>query len=821
MGGSLRIAESGCAARAQRTVRLLLRVAWGIPALTGIAPAQHYLETCGKSPAGFVQVAQAARDAGNDQLVLLVASHPDDRYVLPATWLRFWHGMRVAVLLATRGGGGQNSAGPETGDALERIRTLETEAGCSHFGGEAWYLDRVDGGYRRSAEETYAEWGRQETLHGLVRSLRRIRPDAVATTHHPGEAHGHDQALVELLPEAVRLAADPQHRDGETPHSVNSLWMGVEEHQPTGPLAVNVDQLDPLRGVTLRRLAYDVLKQAHRSPGEPTPMDTIFAPQLRLQPGFLQGISTDQEPLGKLPSLFDPQLWPGTTEERDGLEQFLRDLQPKIHTKELQTGQVYSVLERLRSLFEERLPQHGKSDEVSIRLGRRIEALERLLLCWIGIQVEITIPAGTVAVAGETFPATVQVHHRSNTQITLQAIGLDGLEVRSMQMMGKADGTGLSNIYRAILRMPAENRERNGQLRNRFRGDRYVPPARMRLELEVAGLRLPVTLTIPIEERPPVEIAVVPRMLLLPTGRNNGEFSVSILRNSQAPLAGELQAKASAGYIIQDDRRSVKLTENRADLFGFVLQSTATLRPGVDVLRINLDKYRVTLPLHKVEVQIPTHLRIGVIRSNDDVLAGILGVGGFGLRWSELSDTEIAAGDLTVYDTIVVDVRALRDRMQARRGFRRVLEFAQGKGRRLVLFYQKDTEFHAPGEAFSGAPLQPFHIGKGRVTRPDAPVQVLVPGHRLMNHPNRIQSSDWDGWDQERALYLPEQYAAGFTEILSIEDPGQPPARSALLHTDCGDGEYVYCSLALWRQLKKLHPGAVRLLANLLTPRQH
>ena len=33
-----------------------------------------------------------------------------------------------------------------------------------------------------------------------------------------------------------------------------------------------------------------------------------------------------------------------------------------------------------------------------------------------------------------------------------------------------------------------------------------------------------------------------------------------------------------------------------------------------------------------------------------------------------------------------------------------------------------------------------------------------------------------------------------------------------------GEGEYVYCALALWRQLKKLHPGAVRLLANLLTP---
>ena len=51
-----------------------------------------------------------------------------------------------------------------------------------------------------------------------------------------------------------------------------------------------------------------------------------------------------------------------------------------------------------------------------------------------------------------------------------------------------------------------------------------------------------------------------------------------------------------------------------------------------------------------------------------------------------------------------------------------------------------------------------------------------------------------------------------------MHDPGQLPERGALLYARTGDGEFVYCALALWRQLKKLHPGGVRLLANLLTP---
>ncbi len=177
--------------------------------LAASAGAQRWQDTCGRSEAGLIAVRQAARDAAADSLVLLVASHPDDRYLLPAVWLRSQFGLRVAVLLATRGGGGQNTLGPETGDAFERIRTLETEAGCALAGAEAWYLNRPDGGYRRTAKETFAEWGREETLRDLVRLLRKIRPDAVLTTHHGEEGHGHDLALVELLPLAVARASDP------------------------------------------------------------------------------------------------------------------------------------------------------------------------------------------------------------------------------------------------------------------------------------------------------------------------------------------------------------------------------------------------------------------------------------------------------------------------------------------------------------------------------------------------------------------------------------------------------------------------------------
>jgi hypothetical protein len=206
------------------------------------------------------------------------------------------------------------------------------------------------------------------------------------------------------------------------------------------------------------------------------------------------------------------------------------------------------------------------------------------------------------------------------------------------------------------------------------------------------------------------------------------------------------------------------------------------------------------------------------VRGNDDALLSVIGIGGFGLRWSELSDADLAVRPLDEFDTVVVDVRALRDRPRAQRNFPRLLEFARGRGRRLLVFYHKDTEYHPPGESFAGAPYLPFQVGRTRVTRADAPVRVLLPMHDLLRVPNLIEASDWDAWEQERALYLPNGYAEQYQELLAMNDPGQPVERGALLFARTDEGEFVYCALALYRQVKKLHAGAIRLLANLLTP---
>ena len=795
----------------------MIRVLRSIAVLLGLAvccEAQRWVDTCGRSDAGLLAVRQAARDLEADSLVLLVASHPDDRYLLPAIWLRSTFGLRVAVLLATRGGGGQNTLGPETGDAFERIRTLETEAGAALADVDVFYLNRPDAGYRRSAEETFAEWGRQQSLRELARLLREIRPDAVITTHHAEEGHGHDLALVQLLPQALTKAADPAFDVQGAPHDVPVFLLGAGSTVSPDALSVDVDQLDAERGLSLRRIAYDILRGAHVSPGPTNRIDDVFGPVMRFEPVRPARVDVDAaRPFG-LPSLLDEDRWPGSPGQRDELRAFLdEDLEVSLRSPAPQLDQLGSVLTMLRSLQD----REGLDADAAARLRRRVRAMERLVAAVARVQVEVVTPPGTAAIAGEEFTCSVRILTGGGAQHAVRAEGLGDVEVELTPLVALAPPASSAQAQLRV-RVPKRAQSVSDPMASRFVADRFVPPVRVRFWITIAGLEVPVDVTVPVLERPPVELSVVPRMLLLPSARKTVQFSARVQRNTQFPVEGELEVRAPAGYAVDDDRHAVSLREQRSDLIGFVVDAPARRRTGVDVLRVRLGGTKVALPVHKVDVRVPDGLRVGVLRSLDDTLPSVLGIGGLGIDWSELIDADIAAADLSAFDTIVVDIRALRGRTALRQSFGRLLEFARGRGRRLVLFYQKDVEFQPSGERFRGAPFEPFEIGRSRVTRADAPISVLLPEHPLMQHPNVIRPSDWDGWGQERALYLPSVYAPEYEEVLELGDPGHPRERGALLYARTGDGEYVYCALALWRQLKKLHPGAVRMLVNLLTP---
>ena len=53
--------------------------------------------------------------------------------------------------------------------------------------------------------------------------------------------------------------------------------------------------------------------------------------------------------------------------------------------------------------------------------------------------------------------------------------------------------------------------------------------------------------------------------------------------------------------------------------------------------------------------------------------------------------------------------------------------------------------------------------------------------------------------------------------MMEMSDAGENPLQGGLLYAEYGQGDYVYCSLAIYRQLRLGNPGAARILVNLLT----
>src|SRR5881628_2055589 len=109
--------------------------------------------------------------------VLYVGAHPDDENTAFLTWLTRARGVRAGYLSLTRGDGGQNLLGPETGEALGIIRTQELLAARRLDGAEQYFGRSLDFGFSKRVDETLEIWGRERTLSDLEWGKRRFQPD--------------------------------------------------------------------------------------------------------------------------------------------------------------------------------------------------------------------------------------------------------------------------------------------------------------------------------------------------------------------------------------------------------------------------------------------------------------------------------------------------------------------------------------------------------------------------------------------------------------------------------------------------------------------
>jgi hypothetical protein len=209
------------------------------------------------------------------------------------------------------------------------------------------------------------------------------------------------------------------------------------------------------------------------------------------------------------------------------------------------------------------------------------------------------------------------------------------------------------------------------------------------------------------------------------------------------------------------------------------------------------------------ELTLPALARIGYVRgAADRVPESLTDVG---LPIELVEPAALAAVDLSRFEAIVIGARAYETRRELAGANPALLEYAKGGG--LVIVQYQQYEYGDGG--FAPYPLE-IARPHGRVTDESAPVRVLEPTSPVFTSPNPIGEVDWQGWVQERGLYMPTSWGEPFRPLLEMADPGGEPQRGALLVAPVGNGTYVYTGLAFFRQLPAGVPGAFRLFANLL-----
>lgn len=471
-----------------------------------------------------------------------------------------------------------------------------------------------------------------------------------------------------------------------------------------------------------------------------------------------------------------------------------------------------------------------------------------------------------MAVPGQTFTFTARLTNRSKQTVTPVRIdleappGWESVTVRgNLKPLGKDDSAEVQ--FRVTVPGDASYtrpywRRDDPQTQSVYSidSDEYVTlpvppfPLRVRASYDTAGLtgRIGATVQVkyvdpmhgqkhrPLAVGPPLSIELQPATRVISVdGRGAGQVTVGIRNNVTGRLTATVRLEAPPGWRVEPASKEVsfardgefnsvqfnvtpgRVPEATYEISAAIDYEGKTYKEGYSVItRNDLDAFYYYRPARQrvsaVAVRIPPRLRVGyVMGAGDDIAAALKEIG---LNVELIDDVELATGNLSRFDTIVLGIRAYDVRSDVRDNNKRLLEFVERGGTLLVQYNQSVS-------AFNSGKYTPFPAtaGNERVTVEEAPVDILAPQDSVFNYPNRITARDFEGWVQERGVYFMNKWDDHYQPLLASNDPGEKPLKGGLLKTVHGRGTYIFTGYAFFRQIPAGVPGAVRLFVNLLS----
>lgn len=804
-----------------------------------------------------------ARDAAHIRLALerlnvvgsalYVGAHPDDENTAFLAWLANGRKVRTAYLSITRGDGGQNLIGSDTGELLGVIRTQELLAARRIDGAEQFFTRAIDFGFSKNPDETLAIWGRERVLADVVWVIRRFRPDVIVTRFAPDSTagHGHHTASAVLAEEAFAAAADPTRfteqlrwvRPWQAKRIVRNVgrFGGAGPDTTPGRLRVDLGAYDALLGRSYTEIAGES-RSMHKTQGfgaaerRGTSINTLeHRGGARARGDLFDGLDLTwaRVPGGaRLTSILARAAREFRAERPQGLTPLLLQANAVLATLgddplvERKRQELRELIRACTGLWLEAIASApasspGRNVRIATSALNRSDASMELsgVSVTLGSEPAVTGAAATQAPprplvfntpVNDTLPVALPADAPTSAPYWLRSRARPGsFEVDDQALIGIAENAPAMTVrftitlggQRLAYLVPVVYRWTDPVAGERYRAFEIVPPVSMRFD-QAAYLFADAT---PREVRVAVQSADVPvegaLALRLPDGWSASPARVPVrlaageadttVRFMVTPAGTPAAGVVGAGFEMHGERYSVRLV--RLDYPHLPIQ---TLLPPAEARLVRAD-----LRIAGREV--------GYLMGSGDQGPDALRQMGFHVTL--LGDDEVAEADLTRFDAIVAGVRAYNTRPRLRAQQRRLLEYVAAGGR-LVLQY--DTAEEAIQNRLGPYPLR---LSRDRVTVEDAPVVRLDPAHPLLTEPNRIDDRDFEGWVQERGLYFANPWDPRYQAVLSSHDPGEPARDGGLLYARHGRGVFIYAGYAFFRQLPAGVPGAWRLFANLVS----
>ena len=819
---------------------------------------------------GAIALGEAVEALGVNTRVLVIGAHPDDEDTFLIAWLSRGRHVETAYLSLTRGDGGQNLIGNELGEALGVIRTEELLAARRVDGAQQFFTRAFDFGFSKDTIDTYKHWPRDSILGDVVRVVRAFRPHVIVAVFSgtPRDGHGHHQVSGLL----GRVAYDVSDDTARFPAAIyGPPWTPLKfyrnaRYDPTGGTTMRFDvgEYSPLLGRSYAEIAgesrsqhksqgfgapqrkgpiFDALRreasrvnEATAATSETSLFDGIDTTWTRFRPLFSdarQRAALDSLPAAFLAvkAAFDPvtpaRLVPPLTRVQGLLAAVSGSGLPKnngdlgaalsglgirlframrlaagIEVEAFALREMYPVGQRARVVVS---TYNRGRDTVLVGVpfpiprpaSAGVATPRRLAPAGVlSDTMELTVPAVTgpwwfqTPRAGAMFtrPVMTTSETRSASLAVATAIGVAGAE-RSFEIVEPI-------AFRAV--DPVK-----GELRYQVVG---APAISVTLEQQVQYAPanteffrdLSVRLTSADDKPREVRVWVTPP---------NGLAVDSMVRTARIErhdatqtLTFRLRGRLPVGV-----HRIAVSAQSDGETFdkGYALIDYDHIR------RQRIYRPAITT-LSAVDMKVPATLRVAYVTGVSDNVAPMLAQ--LGIPLTVIPAEELARADLQPYTTVVIGPRAYEAHPELVAANAHLFEFARKGGTVVVQYGQYEM---------TQAGVMPYPITltrpADRVTQEDSPVTIEVPDDRLLRSPNRIGAQDFAGWVQERALYMPRTFDPHYRSLLSMNDTGGQPNSGAILVAPLGEGQYIYTTLSLFRQLPAGVPGAARLFLNLLS----